>query len=238
MGSNENSGDRPLDEPSGRPDRSARPRPDPAMDPAETRAAAREATSRALRRSARIVRTGPIEVHEDPPPGACSDRGDRQRSPLPSDPPLDGAGSDVDPEDGRVSDRHGQVARDHHARQRIARGRRQRPSDAVGGHRAAGQHPGVAGSALELRPGGRLLRDRRAQREHERRGRDRRSGSEADGARRSITAHREQVGSPPTGAPMLAADTFPRPMLRGPDAVGSGQDRHEPDQALNAERCQ
>jgi PPK2 family polyphosphate:nucleotide phosphotransferase len=47
MGSNENSGDRPLDEPSGRPGRSARPRPDPAMDPAETRAAAHEATRHA-----------------------------------------------------------------------------------------------------------------------------------------------------------------------------------------------
>jgi hypothetical protein len=47
MGSNENSADRPLDESSDRPDRSARPRTDPAMDPAETRAAAHEATRHA-----------------------------------------------------------------------------------------------------------------------------------------------------------------------------------------------
>ena len=172
---------------------------------------ARARARRSLPGSACIVRTGPVEVDEDPPPWACSDRRHRQRSPVPSHPPLDGARDHVDPVDGLVSDRDGQVACEHGARQRVARGRRQGPSDAVRRFGAIGQHPGVTGSPLELRPGRRFLRDRRARQERERCGRDRRGGSDTDGARRSVTAHRKQVGSPLAGAHMLAAVTFPRP---------------------------
>src|SRR4029453_6778087 len=112
---------------------------------------------------------------------------------------------------------------------------RQGPSAGVGGFRAVGQPPGVTWSALEMRPGGRLLRDRPARQEHERCGRDRRRGGETDGAPRSVTAHREQVGSPLTGAHMLAA--APPPRLDAPRAAGgSARDRHEPYQILYAER--